>query len=125
MELTNPHHSVGKGVVAALRHPEACPHQKAIKIQSFVATPQEILDAFRKQTSGPWADVQHSTLEQVGALEKRLWEEGRPEATIVTLRRIWAEGGTLYEKTDNEAIGLGQGDMESLEDVVGRAVRGG
>jgi len=123
--LTYPHHSVGKGVVAALRHPEACPDRKAIKMQSFVVTPREILGAFEDLTAGAWAHVRYSTLDQVRELERRLWKEGSPDATVVTLKRIWAEGGTLYEKTDNEAIGLGEKDMESLKDVVGRAVKGG
>lgn len=49
--------------------------------------------------------------------------KGDPKATSVTLRRIWAEGGTLYAKNDNELLGLGKPeDRDSLELGVKRAL---
>lgn len=114
-------YSVGKGVVAALRHPSAS-LDKAIKIQSFVASPNEILAAFERHTGGAKWTVEYTPLDKLRAVEEKLWEEGSPLATPSTLRRIWGEGGTLYEKTDNEAIGLGGGDLEGLDDVVRAAV---
>ncbi|SPO06701.1 related to phenylcoumaran benzylic ether reductase [Cephalotrichum gorgonifer] len=112
---------VGKGVVAALRHPEAA-LDKVLKIQSFVVTPREILAAFEKHTGGePWA-VEYVPLDKLRAVEEQLWKDGNPIATGPTLRRIWGEGSTLYEKTDNEAIGLRGEDLESLDDVVRSAV---
>ena len=53
-------------------------------------------------------------------MEKKAYEEGLGTATIYTLRRIWATGGTLYEKRDNGLIG-GE-DTEGLELAVKRAV---
>lgn len=52
--------------------------------------------------------------------EKEAWEKGDPWATGYTLRRIWGEGGTLYEKRDNYLIE--KEDTETLEDAVKVAV---
>ncbi|KAM0343579.1 hypothetical protein ACHAPU_008330 [Fusarium lateritium] len=115
---------VGKAVVAALRHPEAS-FNKALKVQSFVVTPREILKEFEKQTGGePWL-VSKYTLDELREAEKKGWAEGNPKAVSYTLRRIWSEGGTLYEKTDNESIGLEDEDLETLEDAVKRGLTTG
>lgn len=111
--------SVGKGVVAALHHPSTS-LDRALKIQSFVATPHQILSAFENQTGTQWT-TEYTPLDTLRAAEERLWSEGSPLATAATLRRIWGEGGTLYEATDNGSIGLG--DVESLEGAVGGAIR--
>ncbi|TDZ15940.1 Isoflavone reductase-like protein PCBER [Colletotrichum orbiculare MAFF 240422] len=111
---------VGKTLVASLRHPEAS-YNKALKVQSFVATPKEILAEFEKQTSAKW-DASYAPLQKLKEAEKKAWADGVPYATIFTLRRIWAEGGTLYEKTDNESIGVGPNDVETLEVAVQRAL---
>lgn len=112
---------VGKLLVAALRNPGEA-KGKALKVQSFVTTPLEIVREFEKQTGEDWT-VDHTSNQALRELELRLWDEGNPLATAATLRRIWAEGGTLYEKTDNEKLGLTPGDMESLGTLVGRAIR--
>ncbi|KEZ45232.1 hypothetical protein SAPIO_CDS2702 [Scedosporium apiospermum] len=112
---------VGKGVVAALKHPEAS-FDRAVKIQSFVVTPKEILAEFEKQTGGqPWK-VEYTSLDDLRKLEDDAWKEGKGWATLATLRRIWAEGGTLYDKTDNEAIDLRDEDLENLETTVQREI---
>ncbi|KAK2008272.1 NmrA-like family protein [Colletotrichum eremochloae] len=111
---------VGTTLVASLRHPEAS-FNKALKVQSFVATGKEILAEFEKQTGAKW-DVTYSSLQKLREAEEKAWAEGAPLATVFTLRRIWAEGGTLYEKTDNESIGLGPDDVETLEVAVKRAL---
>ncbi len=112
--------SVGKSLVAALRHPEAS-QGKALKVQSFVVTPNQVLAEFEKATGSKWT-VSFTPLDRVREVEAQLWSEGHRASTMVTLRRIWAEGGTLYEKNDNEAIGLGPEDMDSLETAVRRAI---
>ena len=107
--------------MAALAHPEAS-FNRAVIVQSFVTTPNAVLAEFEKQTGGePWA-VTHIPLEELKKREKDAWASGSPVATVFTLRRIWAEGGTLYDTTDNEAIGLAPRDMESLETAVRRAI---
>lgn len=116
--VANKIRSVGKGVVAALRHPDAS-LDRVLKIQSFVATPRQILAVFEAHTRKQWT-VEYTSLDGLRAAEERLWAEGSPRATAATLRRIWGEGGTLYEGTDNEGIGL---EVEGLEDAVGAAVR--
>ncbi|KAJ7016614.1 hypothetical protein C8F04DRAFT_1018970, partial [Mycena alexandri] len=114
---------VGKAVVAALRHPSAS-FGKALKVQSFVVTPAAVLAEYERQTGAKWS-VTETPLETIRKLETEAWAVGSPAATGFTLRRIWAEGGTLYEENDNEVIGLGEGDMETLETGVRRALGGG
>ena len=113
--------SVGKAVVAALRNPEAS-FNRALKVQSFVVTPKQILVEFEKQTGGQaWAVCSYS-LHEVKAAEERAWSEGSAYAVDYTLRRIWAEGGTLYDEVDNERIGLDGARLETLETAVRRAL---
>lgn len=113
--------SVGKAVVAALRNPEAS-FNKALKVQSFVVTPKQLLAEFEKQTGTKWETSSYS-LQDLREAEQKAWSEGKPYAVIYTLRRIWAEGGTLYETTDNEKIGLKSEELETLEDSVKRALQ--
>ncbi|KAI9146877.1 Isoflavone reductase [Paramyrothecium foliicola] len=115
---------VGKAVVAALRHPEAS-FNKALKVQSFVVTSNDILAEFEKQTGGQHWTQSNYSLQELKAAEQKAWSEGKPYAVSYTLRRIWAEGGTLYEKTDNERIGLRDSDLETLADSVKRALTTG
>lgn len=113
---------VGKFVVAALRHPEAS-QGRALKVQSFAVSPNAILNEFEKQTGSKWT-VEHTPIEKLREQEKEKWDSESPSATLYTLRRIWAEGKTLYEKTDSEALGVREEDLEPLSAAVGRAVRG-
>lgn len=115
--------SVGKFVVATLRHPEES-YGKALKVQSFIVTPKQVLAEYVEQTGAQWT-VSSTPLDEVRKLEAKLWEEGSSKATSVTLRRIWAEGGTLYEKNDNAVVGIREGDADSLETAVSRALAGG
>lgn len=114
---------MGKFVVATLKHPEQS-YGKALKVQSFVVTPKQVLAEYEKQTGAKWSVVS-SSLDELRAFEAEQWAAGNPKATGATLRRIWAEGGTLYEKNDNALIGIGEGDAESLEVAVNRALAGG
>ncbi|KAH8896441.1 NAD(P)-binding protein [Thozetella sp. PMI_491] len=114
---------VGKFVVATLRHPEAS-FGKALKVQSFVVTPNEVLAEFEKQSGAKWT-VTKTPLEEIIALEAKRWEEKASNATSITLRRIWAEGGTLYAKNDNDVVGLGPSDLDPLSLGVERALAGG
>jgi len=112
----------GKAVVAALQHPEAS-FNKALKVASFVTPPNQVLTEIEKQTRAKFA-VKHIPLAEVEEFEAQMYKEGHPIAVISTLRRIWATGGTLYDKWDNESIGLDNSNLETLEVVVGRHVRG-
>ncbi|KAH0600203.1 hypothetical protein MHUMG1_01199 [Metarhizium humberi] len=104
----------GKAVVAALRHPELS-YGKALKISSFVVTPSQVLSEFEKQLGRKFT-VKYIPLESLERTEAEFWEAGNPIATIATLRRIWAAGGTLYDKWDNDTIGLTSTD--SLEGII-------
>jgi len=114
---------VGKFVVSTLHHPEES-FGKALKVQSFVVTPNEVLAEYEKQTGSKFK-VTNTPLDEIREFEAQVWKEGHPAAVSVTLRRIWAEGGTLYEKNDNELLGLKSGDLESLAEGVKRALAGG
>lgn len=120
-ELTSDY-STGKAVIAALRHPEAS-FNKALKVASFVATPNQVLAECEKQTGAKFT-VKHIPLAEVETFEAQMWKEQNPFAVGPTLRRIWATGGTLYDKWDNQSIGLGSSILESLEVAVQRHVRG-
>jgi len=109
---------VGKLVVKALLHPESS-RNRALKVNSFTTTPLEIVAEFEKQLKEKWS-VSYTPLERIHELEKQAYAEKSPSSTVCTLRRIWAEGGTLYEKRDNGLIDAD--DMDSLEDAVKVAI---
>lgn len=111
---------VGKFVVGALLHP-AETQNEAIHVNSFTTTPNEIAAEFERQTGGQKWEVVHTSLSKLEELEKEAWEKGNPKAGGMTLRRIWASGGTLYEKRDNGLIGLEDG-IDSLESAVQLAI---
>lgn len=94
---------VGRLLVAALVTPT---HEspRTLKVNSFTTTPDDILEEFEKQSNSKWK-VSYTSLEKLRQLEKEAWEKQSPIATVYTLRRIWTEGGTLYETRDNEKIG--------------------
>ncbi|OAG44862.1 hypothetical protein AYO21_00824 [Fonsecaea monophora] len=111
----------GKLVALALLHPEAS-RNKALRVNSFTATDSEILKEFEKQTGGePWK-VSYTSLDALKKLEQEAWDAGKPWAGLFTLRRIWAEGGTLYDKRDNYLIEA-EDVMETLADAVAEAIR--
>lgn len=114
---------MGKFVTSTLQHPEES-SGKALKVQSFVVTPNEVLAEYEKQ-AGLKFNVIYTPLDEIREFETQVWNEGHPVAVSVTLRRIWAEGGTLYEKNDNERLGLKSDDLESLADGVKKALAGG
>jgi nucleoside-diphosphate-sugar epimerase len=110
---------VGKLVVAALKHPEETKN-RALRVNSFTATPKEIVAEYEKQTGDKW-DVSYTSLDELKKLEKQAYADGVPRAHGLTLRRIWTEGGTLYEERDNDAIGMEDG-IDSLESAVRQAI---
>lgn len=112
---------VGKLVVAALMHPEACKN-RALRLNSFTTTPKEIVAEFERQAgAGEWR-VDSTSLDNLKAMESEAWQKQDPRATAYTLRRIWTEGGTLYSKRDNEVIGMEDG-METLQEAVAQAIK--
>ncbi|KAK3696298.1 hypothetical protein LTR37_018034 [Vermiconidia calcicola] len=112
---------VGELVVAATKHPEAS-RNRALKVNSFTATPKEIVAEFEQQTGGQAWDVSYTSLEQLKEMEKEAHANGDPRAGPLTLRRIWTEGGTLYDRRDNELIGM-EDKMTSLPGAIKQAVQ--
>jgi hypothetical protein len=110
--------SVGKLTVKALLHTQAS-RNRALKVNSFTTTPLEIVSEFEKQTGEKWR-VEFTPFEKVRELEKKAYEEGNPRAVGFTLKRIWGEGGTLYERRDNWVVD-GE-ETETLEDAVRVAI---
>jgi hypothetical protein len=112
--------SVGKLVVAALLHPEEAKN-RALRVNSFTTTPLDIIAEFEKQTGGEKWEVEYQSLDEARESEKKAHEEKNPFAVGFTLRRIWAEGKTLYEKRDNGVIGAEEG-LHTLADAVKVAI---
>jgi hypothetical protein len=110
--------SVGKLLVAALQH-LAPSRNRALIVNSFTATPDEILAEFEKQTGDTW-QVEYTSIERLRKIVEHGWKMQDPWATGATLKRIWTEGGTLYEDRDNGLIG--DPPMETLSDQVRKAI---
>ncbi len=85
-------------------------------MNSFTATPLEILAELEKQTGSKW-DVSYTSLDKLKLLEKEGYETGAPWATGATLRRIWTEGGTLYDRPRDNVL-IGDPPMQTLADQV-------
>lgn len=113
--------SVGKLVVAALQNPSAA-DDKILIVNSFTTTPNEIIAEFEKQMGEKW-EVFYVSLAKLKRIEKEAWETGAPYATGATLRRIWTEGGTLYDRPRDNAV-IGDPKMETLKDQVERIIAG-
>ena len=110
----------GKFVAAALTHlPET--RNRTLIVNSFTTTPRQIVAEYEKQTGGqPW-NVSVTSLEELKQLEADGWAKGDPMAGAATLKRIWTEGGTLYDHRDNAVLGLEQG-VQTLADAVKDAI---
>ncbi|QKX56234.1 uncharacterized protein TRUGW13939_03335 [Talaromyces rugulosus] len=109
----------GELVLAALRHPTAS-FNKALKVNSFTTSPAQVQEEFERQTGGSWT-VHEASLARVREVEEEAWAANLPFATGITLRRIWAEGGTLYEKRDNDVIG--EPKLQTLGEIVSENVK--
>jgi hypothetical protein len=90
-------------------------------VNSFTSTPEDILNEYEKQTGGAKWGVEYVPLDLLRTLEEEAWENGSPQATFFTLKRIWTEGGTLYDTRDNEKLGFTKPD--TLADAVAEAVK--
>ena len=77
---------------------------------------------FEKQTGGEKWNVDFTPREELLKKEKEAYDGKSPLGTAHTLRKIWADGGTLYE--DGYANGkLGfEGKEESLSTLVKMAI---
>ena len=117
--LTNGY-SVGKLVVECIRHP-AESEDKILIVNSFTTTPKDILAEFEKQTGSEWT-VSYTSLEDLKRVEAQSWKDGADYATEATLRRIWTEGGTIYNKSRDNRL-LGDPRMETLADQVEQIIK--
>ena len=84
---------------------------------------KDFLDEFEKQT-GDKFKVSYVSKDRLAEVEQKHWAEGNANAAAFTLRRIWSSGKTLYDKTDNEALGVKQDDLEPVSAVVKRNLDG-
>lgn len=107
--------SVGKFLVAALINSSASRNETLI-VHSFTATPNEIVAEYEEQTGVKW-EKKYTTVERLKEIEKEEYQVYSPLATVVTLRRIWTEGGTLHKFYDEAILGVGD-DCESLQSQV-------
>lgn len=108
-------------MVAALKHPDVAMN-RALKVRSFVASSDEIVAEYVKQTGKEW-QVEYVSQNELREHEKKQWEAKNPSAALYALRRIWIEGGTLYDKWNNEEIGVKE--TETLSRVVAGEIQKG
>jgi hypothetical protein len=113
---------VGRLLVAALHTPftptpSSNPNERILKVNSFTTTPSSIVAEFESQMNSKWT-VNYTPLEELKKSEKEAWEDKSPVATLFTLKRIWTEGGTLYDERDNGKIG--EPETETLKEQVAR-----
>lgn len=114
--------SVGTLVLHTLLHATPETRNRPLCVNSFTTSPAEIQAEFERQTTGQsWSSVSHTPLARLRELEKSAWDSGNGAATVVTLRRIWTEGGTLYEQRANPLIG--DPKTATLEELVANEVR--
>lgn len=112
--------SVGTLVLNTLLHATAETRNAALCVNSFTTSPDQIQAEFERQLGQPW-DVSRTSLEKLREAEAAAWEAGNPAATVLTLRRIWGEGGTLYAKRANVLIG--EPKVMGLEEVVANEIQ--
>lgn len=117
---------VGKFVVAALlqqQHGDGgddITKNRALRVNSFTTTPHELLGEFERQTGGEKWQVGYTRVEELERLER--------ENPVVTLRRIWTSGKTLYAKGDNDELlnGAKEDDgffcLDNVESAVAQAI---
>lgn len=105
---------VGKFVVAALINYITSRNQTLI-VHSFTATPNEILAEHEAQTRQKW-NAQYTDSKTLRVMEKEAYQIYSPLATVLTLRRIWTEGGTLHKFYDDSLLGFVE--TETLQDQV-------
>ncbi|KAL2415840.1 Reductase efuL [Exophiala dermatitidis] len=110
---------VGKFVVAALVNNNASRNATLI-VHSFTATPHEILAEYEAQTGSTW-EKSYTSLERLRQIEKEEYQVYSPLATVVTLRRIWTEGGTLHKYYDETV--LGHIETETLQSQVAAGIQ--
>lgn len=111
---------VGRFTAAALAHPDAS-RNKALRVNSFTASPNELVAEFERQTGSTWT-VSQTSIARVKELEAQASQAGSPAAFIFCLRRIWAEGGSLYAQRDNGLIEMEGDDNDTLESAVRLAI---
>ncbi|CAI7575962.1 unnamed protein product [Penicillium bialowiezense] len=111
---------VGTLVLSTLLHATGESLNSALCVNSFTTTPDQIQAEFERQLGGQAWDVSRTSLAKLRELETEAWEAGKPAATVLTLRRIWTEGGTLYAKRANAAIG--EPKVMGLEEVVANEI---
>lgn len=93
---------------------------RALRVNSFTTTPHELLAEFERQTGGEKWQVGYTSVEELERLER--------ENPVVTLRRIWTSGKTLYAKGDNEELlnGAKEDDgffcLDNVQSAVAQAI---
>jgi hypothetical protein len=113
--------SVGKLLVRALLHASES-RNKALRVNSFTTTDVQILEEFETQTGGQKWQLDFTSVHELERLEKDAWASNNPLATLLTLRRIWVEGGTLCSQRDNPVIDAEE-VVDSLEEAIAVAIK--
>jgi len=117
--------TIGKAVAGVLKHPDATKN-RAVYVQDTATTLQELLAKGQKATGGAegWK-VEEVAIEDVLA---KAWEELKKEKPNpdnwvyqFIYAAIWGEGyGALFERLDNELLGVEQMGEGEVQGLVGR-----
>ncbi|KAJ9618868.1 hypothetical protein H2203_008684 [Taxawa tesnikishii (nom. ined.)] len=113
---------IGKAVAGILKHPEETKN-RAVYVQSTVTTQKHLLELAKKAKPNLQAEPQEV---DTAELEKKAYSDlksgsGDIGMTMVTfiIVALWAEGyGSLFEKTDNELLGVKEKSEEELAQLV-------
>lgn len=109
----------GRFVAAALKNLKDT-RNRVLIVNDFTTTPREIVAEYERQTGAKW-NVSITSLDELKKLEADGWAKGDPMAGAATLKRIWTQGGTLYDHRDNGLLGMEQG-LDTLQDAVRDAI---
>ncbi|PVH70584.1 NAD(P)-binding protein [Cadophora sp. DSE1049] len=117
--------TVGRAVVSILTTASGQTRNKLIEIESFSVSQNEIVAALEKVTGQKWKLEKTSMEEQLGTAGANL-EQGKFLEAFYVWVRAWVfsgnEGAKLMKAEEgNKLLGVGG---ESIEEVVGRVVRG-
>lgn len=91
----------GKYVLSSILTPEKS-RNATLRVSSVNAKPDEMLQAVQKiESSNRKVQPRYTDLDQFRELEREAWEKTPDAATVLTLTRIWFEGGSDFTRKPN------------------------
>ncbi|KAH9209772.1 hypothetical protein DL95DRAFT_466458 [Leptodontidium sp. 2 PMI_412] len=117
--------TVGRAVVTILTTAEEKTRNKQVEVESFTTTQNEIVAILEKVTGAKWNVEKTSSEQELAAAEANLEKGEFLEAYYIWVK-AWIFSGKVGSKLVNAKDGneLLSVEAESLEDVIGKVVRG-